>query len=65
MKKIFIIPLIAVFGYATAQQKTISGFTETSAAAELKTEQTFDASLSAQKIGETIKELSAYPHNLG
>ena len=65
MKKIFIIPLVAIFGYATAQQKTISGFTETSAAAELKTEQTFDASLSAQKIGETIKELSAYPHNLG
>ncbi len=65
MKKTLIIPLITFCGYAIAQQKTISGFTETSAAAELKTEQKFDASLSAQRIGETIKELSAYPHNLG
>jgi len=49
---------------ANAQQK-ISGFTDASAAKEVQTEQAFDASLSAPHIGETLKELSAFPHNLG
>jgi len=55
--------ILAIF--AAKAQKNISGFTPASAAKELKTEQTFDASLSAAHIGETIKELSAFPHNLG
>src|SRR6185437_11200203 len=64
MKKTITFGLIlAVF--AAKAQKNISGFTPASAAKELKTEQTFDASLSAAHIGETIKELSAFPHNLG
>lgn len=48
-----------------AQQKTLLGFSETSAAKELKTEAAFDRSLSAPHIGETIKLLSSVPHNLG
>lgn len=50
---------------ASAQQKNIGGFTPASSAKELQTEQAFDASLSAPRIGETIKELSAFPHNVG
>ncbi|MGI8950578.1 MAG: M28 family metallopeptidase [Chitinophagaceae bacterium] len=49
----------------SAQTKTITGFTETSAASELQTEQKFDQSLSNDHIGENIKKLSAYPHNIG
>jgi len=65
MKKIFALSFIAITAAAAAQQKTISGFTPASAAKELQTEQAFDASLSAPRIGETIKELAAYPHNVG
>jgi len=65
MKKIFTLSFIAITAAASAQQKAISGFTPASAAKELQTEQTFDASLSAPRIGETIKELAAYPHNVG
>lgn len=65
MKKTLTLSLVALAVAASAQQKSISGFTPASAAAELKTEQAFDASLSAPRIGQTIKELSAFPHNLG
>jgi len=65
MKKHITLALLALSAIANAQQKNITGFTEASAAKELQTEQTFDASLSAPHIGETIKELSAYPHNVG
>jgi N-acetylated-alpha-linked acidic dipeptidase len=65
MKKTFTLAFIVLSAAASAQQKTISGFTEASAAKELKTEQAFDASLSAPRIGATIKELSAFPHNIG
>jgi N-acetylated-alpha-linked acidic dipeptidase len=57
--------LLATVALAQAQQTTITGFTNASAAKELQTERTFDASLNAARIGETIKELSAIPHNLG
>lgn len=46
-------------------QKSISGFTESSAAKQKQTEQKFDAVLSAEKIGATIKDLSGKPHHLG
>src|SRR6202000_373566 len=46
-------------------QQKISGFTDATSAKEVQTEQAFDASLSAPRIGETIKELSAFPHNIG
>src|ERR1700760_1112602 len=65
MKKTLTLALIAIAAIANAQQKTITGFNDASAAKELQTEKAFDASLSAPQIGETIKELSAFPHNLG
>jgi N-acetylated-alpha-linked acidic dipeptidase len=65
MKKAITLGLLAVCAMAQAQQKKVSGFTDASAVKELQTEQAFDASLSAPRIGETIKELSAFPHNLG
>jgi N-acetylated-alpha-linked acidic dipeptidase len=64
MKAILITSLIALSTCAFAQQ-SITGFTPANSAKELSTEQSFDASLSAKRIGETIKELSAFPHNLG
>jgi N-acetylated-alpha-linked acidic dipeptidase len=65
MKKTIILGLITMAAFAQAQQKSITGFSETSAAAELKTEKAFDASLSAKQVGQNIKELSAIPHNIG
>lgn len=46
-------------------QKTITGFTEKNAAAQKQREQQFDGMLSAQRVGQTIKELSAVPHHVG
>jgi N-acetylated-alpha-linked acidic dipeptidase len=65
MKKTLTLSLLAMSSVTFAQQKTLSGFTAASAKKQLQTEQSFDTSLSAQRIGETIKELSAFPHNLG
>jgi N-acetylated-alpha-linked acidic dipeptidase len=65
MKKTIVLGLLAISAIANAQQKNITGFSDASAVKELQTEQAFDASLSAPRIGETIKELSAFPHNLG
>jgi N-acetylated-alpha-linked acidic dipeptidase len=65
MKKHFTLSLLAISTLAQAQQKNISGFNSTSSAGQLKIEQAFDQSLSAPRIGETIKELSAFPHNVG
>lgn len=65
MKKTLILSLLVLSAIVQAQQKNITGFTEASAIKELKTEQAFDASLNTQQIGETIKDLSAFPHNLG
>ena len=48
-----------------AQTKTISGFTDQSVAQQFELEKKFDANLSASNIGNTIKELSSKPHNLG
>ncbi len=65
MKKTITLSLIALAAMAHAQQKSIGGFTDASAAKELQTEKAFDASLNAQRIGENLKELSAFPHNIG
>jgi len=65
MKAYFTFGFFALAAFAQAQQKNITGFTSASSAQEIKTEQTFDQSLSAPRIGETIKELSAFPHHLG
>jgi N-acetylated-alpha-linked acidic dipeptidase len=66
MKKslaLFTITFIAT--YAQAQQKTLMGFIPAASAKQLQTEQQFDKSISAVRIGETLKDLSAYPHHLG
>ncbi|MGZ3810706.1 MAG: transferrin receptor-like dimerization domain-containing protein [Mucilaginibacter sp.] len=65
MQKYFTLAFVALASLTQAQQKNISGFTDASSAQQIKTEQAFDQSLNAQRIGETIKELSAFPHNLG
>lgn len=48
---------------ASAQQP--SGFTEKNGIVQKQLEQKFDAQLSAQRIGETIKSLSSQPHHVG
>ena len=65
MKKTITLSLLVLSAMAQAQQKSITGFTAASASKELATEQAFDASLSAPRIGETIKDLSSVPHNIG
>lgn len=66
MKKLFALGLIGFTAVAAkAQQKTLMGFTPASSAKQLQTEQQFDQSISAAHIGETLKDLSAYPHHLG
>ena len=67
MHKIFagcIVSLLVIAQTATAQQN-ISGFTEKNATEQKQLEQKFDALLSAQRIGQTIKDLSAKPHHVG
>ena len=46
-------------------QKSITGFTDKTDTDQKQLEQKFDALLSAQRIGQTIKELSAVPHHVG
>ncbi len=66
MKKLLLsATFIATLNIGFAQTKSISGFSTKANAAQLKTEQQFDAALSAQNIGATIKELSAKPHHVG
>jgi N-acetylated-alpha-linked acidic dipeptidase len=66
MKKLFALGLIATTTIgAYAQQKTLMGFTPASSAAQLQTEQQFDQSISSERIGATLKDLSAYPHHVG
>src|SRR3954453_9213678 len=66
MKKFFLVAVIALSQFSLhAQTKTITGFTDQSASQQFSLEQNFDKNLSAENIGNTIKELSSRPHNLG
>ncbi|MEO7215099.1 transferrin receptor-like dimerization domain-containing protein [Mucilaginibacter sp.] len=65
MKKSLTLSLLMLSAASFAQQKPLIGFTTASSAKQIAAEKTYDAALSAQRIGETIKTLSAYPHNLG
>ncbi len=66
MKKIIIfITVLLIACLKLYAQKNITGFTGQSAADQFLLEQKFDANLSAANIGGNIKELSAFPHNLG
>jgi N-acetylated-alpha-linked acidic dipeptidase len=60
---VIVLFILVLFRSASAQQ--ISGFTEKAVAAQRVLEQRFDALLSAQHIGQTIKELSSKPHHIG
>lgn len=66
MKRILssIVILALAFSYAGAQ-KPITGFNEKASVEQKQLEQKFDALLSAQRLGQTIKELSAKPHYVG
>lgn len=49
----------------SAQNDSFTGFTVPHTGAQKKLETDFDRGLNADSIGNTIKALSAYPHNLG
>jgi N-acetylated-alpha-linked acidic dipeptidase len=58
--------LCLLFGHTVfAQTTTIKGFSASFATQQQQLEQQFDAQLNAAHIGQTLKELSAYPHHLG
>ncbi|HEX5155394.1 MAG TPA: M28 family metallopeptidase [Parafilimonas sp.] len=63
MKKCIL--LLLIVGITKLSAQTITGFSPNNTASQIQTEQKFDAQLSAQHIGETIKLLSSKPHNLG
>ncbi|QQL49732.1 transferrin receptor-like dimerization domain-containing protein [Mucilaginibacter ginkgonis] len=65
MKKIFTLSLLALGTLAQAQDKPITGFSAASSAQEVIREKQFDQSLSAERIGQNIKQLAAVPHHLG
>lgn len=66
MNKFFLVATAVLFQLSLqAQTKAITGFTDQSASKQFSLEQNFDKNLSAENIGNTIKELSAKPHNLG
>lgn len=66
MNKFFLVATAVLFQLSIdAQTKRITGFTEQSASQQFSLEQNFDKNLSAENIGNTIKELSSRPHNLG
>jgi N-acetylated-alpha-linked acidic dipeptidase len=55
-----------LFALLTASaQKNISGFTDKTTGSQKQLEQQFDAQLSAERIGQNIKELSSQPHHVG
>ena len=56
--------MLAMYQTATAQ-KIITGFTEKTSTEQKQLEQKFDALLSADRIGQNIKDLSALPHHVG
>jgi len=67
MRKKLTIGILVMLGMyqSVSAQKGITGFTDKTGTAQKQLEQKFDALLSAQRIGQTIKELSAVPHNVG
>ena len=66
-KKINWVMLFILFLFVGTKNfaQTISGFTSSSAQKQSQLEQKFDAMLSASNVGNTIKQLSSVPHNLG
>ncbi len=65
-KFLFTITVLCAANFlVNAQTKSITGFTDQSAARQYLLEQKFDANLNAANIGSTIKDLSSKPHALG
>lgn len=62
---IIFISICCTAAQAFCQQEKITGFTPQSQIIQQQLENNFDKNLSAENIGATIKELSAFPHNLG
>lgn len=66
MKKILLLSLVfACLGSPLNAQKKMTGFSDKSANEQHKLELKFDALLSADRIGQHIKELAAVPHHIG
>ena len=65
MQKYFLLSVAMLFFIALSQAQNIIGFTEASSQAQAALEKKFDVQLSAANVGSMIKELSAFPHNLG
>ena len=63
-KNLLSILLIFIVQFSFAQTKKISGFYQKNIDKELNLESAFDKNLSKENIGETIKRLSAKPHNI-
>lgn len=61
----FVMAFIAGIQILPAQNKSISGFSDKETGNQFQLESRFDTLLSNEHIGQTIKELSAYPHHLG
>src|ERR1700748_1636810 len=57
--------IISFQDFSQAQSIRLSGFYDSTAQNELKTEKAFDEQISRENIGKTIQELSSFPHNLG
>lgn len=67
MRKLIACGFVAALGVSVPllAQKTFTGFTGKSAAEQKQLEQKFDAQLSAARVGQAIKDLSAVPHHVG
>jgi N-acetylated-alpha-linked acidic dipeptidase len=67
MRKILITGLLAMLAMyqPVSAQKAITGFSDNTSTAQKQMEQRFDALLRAERIGQSIKELSAVPHHVG
>ncbi|MET1054301.1 MAG: M28 family peptidase, partial [Pedobacter sp.] len=66
MKRLFIFSSLNLFWVSLmAQTVPITGFKSADKTAQYAMEKQFDAGLSRENIGETIKELSSSPHHLG
>jgi N-acetylated-alpha-linked acidic dipeptidase len=63
-KFLTVLLMLSILQLTNAQTKKISGFYEKNVEKEEKLESAFDKNLNAANIGETIRVLSAEPHNI-
>ena len=65
MKKHALLPLLGILASSSLLSAQITGFTADAAARQQQAEKNFDANLSAKRIEDNIRILSARPHHLG